>query len=481
MRNYLQKSTILIVLSLMITNVFGRSGKPNIVLIFADDLGWTGLSCYGSQYYETPNIDKLCNEGMKFTQGYAAACVCAPSRAALISGQYSPANGTLRVTNVPNRDNNHYLYKSLQPDNLPFSENIVTIAEALKKGSYKTAMFGKWHLSPGMPGDHGFDTWIESSGRHFDFKTSSDIKVKKGTYLTDFMCDHAIKFIKSNKNNPFFLYLPDFLVHKPHEAKQELINKYKGKKSYRGQGSPVYAAMTESLDVTVGLIYKTLDSLNLLENTLIIFTSDNGAMSRTDANGAPSANSYTDNLPLRDGKGLMYEGGLRVPYIFYWKGKIQAGSVCEEPITGIDLYPTFLEVAEVEKPLNYELHGVSIAKCLYDHQFKLEKRSLFWHYPNYGPASVEKGKVKYAYIPTDVVLYGDYKLLEFYQDKTERVELYNLKNDIAEQNDLSSKMPGKTARMLKILNDWRGKIKARMPVPNPDFKNEKLKIIHQIY
>jgi len=179
--------------------------KPNIVLIFSDDLGWTGLGSFGSKYYETPNIDKLAEGGMKFTHGYAAATVCAPSRAALMSGQYGSRNGTLRVSDVPKRINKPWLYKAIQPVNLPFSEKIVTMAEALKQGGYETAMFGKWHIHPGMPGVHGFDHWIESSGKHFGFHTSPEYDVPDSVYLSDFMADHAIEFIKDYKDKPFFL------------------------------------------------------------------------------------------------------------------------------------------------------------------------------------------------------------------------------------------------------------------------------------
>ncbi len=443
--------------------------KPNIVLIFSDDVGWTGLSCFGSKYYETPNIDKLAAGGMEFTHGYAAACVCAPSRAALMSGQYSSRNGTLRVSDVPKRVNKPWLYKAIQPENLPFSEDIETVAEALKQGGYVTGMFGKWHINPGMPGVHGFDHWIESAGKHFDFHTSPEYEIKPGTYLSDFMADHAIEFIENNKDRPFFLYLPDFLVHKPHEAKEKLIKKYEKKEPVGGHHDPTYAAMTESLDFTVGRIFHTLDSLGLLDNTLIVFTSDNGASARTNPDGTVKKNSFTSNVPLRDGKGLMYEGGIRVPYIFYWKGKIKPGTVNENPVTGIDLYPTFLDIAGIPKPKGQVLDGTSIAKCLFDPDYKMPVRPLFWHYPNYGPASMKNGKVHYAYIPTDVLILGDYKLLEFYHDKIDHVELYNLKDDISELHDLSKKMPEKVKEMQEILHRLQKESNARMPVPNPEY------------
>ena len=467
------KYFIRIIFLLTLTSVYPQqkkiNQKPNIVLIFTDDVGWTGVGCFGSQYYETPNIDKLADGGMKFTQGYAAATVCSPSRAALMSGQYGSRNGTLRVTDVPKRIKKPWLYKAVQPENLPFPEDIVTMAEALKEGGYVTGMFGKWHLTPGSPGDHGFDVWIESHGKHFDFQTTPKYDVAPGTYLTDFMADHAIAFIAENKDRPFFLYLPDFLVHKPLQAKQELIEKYENKKPVDGQKNPVYAAMTESMDHTVGRIYHTLDSLGLLENTLIVFTSDNGASARTNPDGTTKKNSLTSNLPLRDGKGLMYEGGIRVPYIFYWKGKIEPGTINETPIINIDLYPTFLEIAGLEKPEGQVLDGVSIAGLFLEPERKPHERALFWHYPNYGPAKVKNGKVQYAYIPTDVIRLGDYKLLEFYHDTIDHVELYNLKDDIGELHDLSQEMPEKVRELERILNRFRKETYARMPVPNPQY------------
>ena len=473
------RSVFVIILFSLLSVIGGRAqtDRPNIVLIYADDVGWTGLGCFGSRYYETPNLDKLAEGGMRFTRGYAAACVCAPARASLMSGQYSSRHGTYRVSNnQKKKDAKIWLYKAIQPENLPFSEKIVTMAEALKAGGYVTGMFGKWHIKPGMPGVHGFDSWIVSSGRHFHFRTSPEYQVSDSVYLTDFMADHAIDFIQRNRDTTFFLYLPDFLVHKPHEAKQWLIKKYEGKKPVSGHHDPVYAAMTESLDHTVGRIYHTLDSLGLLGNTLIVFTSDNGAMARTQ-NGKLTPKSYTSNLPLRDGKGLMYEGGIRVPYIFYWKGKIPPGTVNKNPITALDLYPTFLDVAGIPKPAHQTLDGTSIKKCLFDPAVRLPERPLYWHYPNYGPARVKNGKIWYAYVPTDVLILGDYKLLEFYHNTVDHVELYNLKEDVGELHDLSKKMPQKVQELQTLLHKIREESGGRMPIPNPEYDPLRLKTL----
>ncbi len=463
---------IIIALSLILFNTANHAfakKKPNIVLIFADDLGWTGLGSYGSDFYETPNIDKLCYSGMKFTQGYAAATVCAPSRAALISGQYNTKNGTLRVSDVPKRINKYHLYQALQPANLPFEESQTTIAEALKSGGYATGMFGKWHLHPGSPGDHGFDEWVTSASKHFNFETSLNEEIKEGTYLSDYMADKAIEFIDKNKDNPFFLYLPDFLVHKPHEAKERLIQKYAKKQPAGGHKDPVYAAMTESLDETVGRIYNKLEDTGILENTLIIFTSDNGAAGRTNPDGTGMSKNYTDNIPLRDGKGLLYEGGIRVPYIFYWKNKIASGTSSEMPIIGVDLYPTLIDIAGIKAPKEHELDGISFFKTLLNPDHQCKERPLYWHYPNYGPVSYKNGQLKYAYIPTDAIRLGDYKLLEFYHDTTAYIELYNIAEDLGERNNLAEKMPEKAEELLQMLKSWRYESGARMPVPNPQF------------
>lgn len=469
------KRSIMVLMAIYLVIVSGYSkNQPNIVLIFADDLGYTGLSSFGSAYYQTPNIDQLCEEGMKFTQGYAAATVCAPSRASVLSGQYSPRHGVLRVTNVPKARKNEDIYRCKQPDGTPFSNEIITMAEMLKRGGYVTGMFGKWHLHPGTPGEQGFDSWIESAGRHFNFKTHPEMEIPDGEYLTDFMTDHAIEFIRENRNRPFFLYLPDFLVHKPLEAKPELIEKYENIEGVGNQRNPVHGAMTESLDYSVGRIYETLKELGLLENTLIVFTSDNGAPGRTLPDGtADLSRAHTDNVPLRDGKGLMYEGGIRVPYIFYWKDRITPGSVSDEPIINIDLYPTFAELAGVDLPESQIYDGVSLLPLIFEEAANLDQRPLFWHYPNYGPASLKNGKVNYTYIPTDVVRYGDYKLLEFYHCETEHIELYNLKDDISELNNLVDSMPEKADELYRMLVDWREQTGAILPVSNPDFNLEK--------
>jgi arylsulfatase A-like enzyme len=442
--------------------------KPNLVLILADDLGWTGLGCFGSRFYKTPNIDKLCGEGMKFTNGYADAPVCAPTRACVMSGQYTPRTGVYRVTDVPRSRDVMDKCEFIQPEKKQFSLEITTLAEALKKEGYATGHFGKWHLEPHHPSEQGFDSAIVSASKHFDFDTKPPYDIEPGTYLSDFMADFAIEFMETNKDKPFFLYLPDFLVHKPHEAKPDLVDLFKGKPRVGYQGDPVHAAMTLSLDETVGRIVDTIDRLGLKENTLIVFTSDNGARCAFGDDGKPKDNSFTDNLPLRDGKGEIYEGGIRVPYIYRWPGTIKPGTVCSEPITTVDLYPTFMHLAtgtpnfKKDQPLD----GASVVPCLKsDGSATLDRDALYWYYPNYSAGPSQDGR--WEQVPRAAIRMGDYKLLKSLVGAD--LELYNLKTDIGETKNLAKTKPEKA----KLLNDklvlWLDDIDAPKLVPNPTY------------
>jgi len=362
------------------------ANPPNIVFILADDLGYTDVACYGSQYYETPNIDRLAKQGLRFTDGYTCGPNCQPTRAALISGQYMPRTGVYTVGGIDRFD---WQSRPLRPvDNvtrLPLEK--ITIAQSLKKAGYATGMFGKWHLGNDgayHPGKRGFDEAIESSGVHFDFKTEPTTAYPQGQYLADFLTDQAVDYIRRNKGEPFFLYLPHFGVHSPHQAKPELIARFKAKQTTGGHHDPAYAAMIYSVDESVGRILSLLDELKLADNTLVIFTSDNGGVGGYKREGIKQANGITDNAPLRGGKGMLYEGGIRVPYIFRWPAKIPKGAVCDQPITSVDLYPTLLEIAGATRPPNYPLDGDSYAKLLiYDGQVKATRGAIYWHFPGY--------------------------------------------------------------------------------------------------
>ena len=362
------------------------AAKPNIVFILADDLGYTDLTCFGSKFYETPNIDRLASQGIRFTDGYTCGPNCQPTRAALMSGQYGPRTGVYTVGSI---DRFNWQSRPLRPvDNvvkLPMEK--ITIAQALKKAGYATGMFGKWHLGNDPahhPGQRGFDEAIESSGVHFDFKTDPKVDYPQGQYLADFLTDKAVDFIRRHKGEPFFLYLPHFGVHSPFQAKAELIEKFKDRAPVGGHHSPTYAAMIYSVDESVGRILGLLDELKLAESTLVIFSSDNGGVGGYQREGIPQARSITDNAPLRGGKGMLYEGGIRVPFIFRWPGKIPSGTTCGEPINSVDLYPTLLEVAGAERPSNYPLDGVSYVRLLTSGGGeKLDRDAVFWHFPGY--------------------------------------------------------------------------------------------------
>jgi arylsulfatase A len=350
--------------------------KPNIVLILVDDLGWTDLACYGSKLYETPNIDRLAGDGMKFTQAYSACTVCSPTRAALLTGKY-PAR--LHITDwIPGQMPENP--KLIVPDwtkYLPLEE--ITIARALKEREYATASMGKWHLGGEdyYPDKHGFDiniggTDLPNTKHYFspyDIATITD--GPKDEYLTDRLTNEAIRFIEANKSKPFFLYLPHFTVHLPLQAKQALIQKYKAKiKPGMAQNNAIYAAMIDSLDQSVGRIRDELKKLNIADRTIVIFASDNGGRVPT-----------TSNLPLRVGKGSCYEGGTRVPLIIDWPGVTKPGSACDTPVITMDLYPTIAEAAGAPEAVQHAKDGVDLAPLL--HQTGTLKRDeLFWHYPH---------------------------------------------------------------------------------------------------
>ena len=437
--------------------------QPNVVFILADDLGYTDLACYGSKFYETPNIDRLAAEGVRFTSGYSCGPNCQPSRAALLSGQYGPRTGVYTVGNI---DRFPWQTRPLRPvDNvtsLPLDK--ITVADTLKKAGYATGMVGKWHLgndAAHLPGKRGFDEAIESSGVHFDFETTPATDYPKGQYLADFLTDRAVDFIERHKDEPFFLYLPHFGVHSPHQAKKPLINKFKGKEPAGGHKDPTYAAMIASVDESVGRIMETLDKLGLAENTLVIYSSDNGGVGGYERAGLQKG-GVTDNAPLKGGKGMLYEGGVRVPYIFRWKGKIDPGQTNDTPILGVDLYPSLVELAAAELPAAYKLDGVSYVPLLTGEQKALERDAIMWHFPGYLGAGADQWRTT----PVSSVRAGDWKLLEFLEDG--RQELYNLKDDIGEEHNLAAENPEKVKELHETILAWRDEVGAKMPTKNTE-------------
>jgi arylsulfatase A-like enzyme len=434
----------------------GPARQPNIVFILADDLGWTDVGCTGSKYYETPNVDKLAAAGMKFTSYYNCQN-CAPTRAALMSGQYPPRTGIFTVGTLARGDAARRKMEVPENNtNLPLDR--VTIAQALKDAGYATALFGKWHLGQNgqyHPGKRGFDEAIVSMGKHFDFATNPKVEYPPGTYLADFLTDHAVNFIEKNKDRPFFLYVPHFAVHAPLEAKKDLIEKYRKKQPVGGHKDPVYAAMIDSVDQSVGRIVAKLDELKLSEHTVVIFMSDNGGVGGYAAAGV-KAKEHTDNAPLRGGKGMLYEGGVRVPFIVKWPGVVKPGTVCDQPTMHIDIYPTFLEVAGAKAPPKQPLDGESLVPLWKDASAKLKREALYTHFPGY-----LEGNNDWRTTPVGTIRAGDYKLLEFFEDG--RLELYNLKDDLGEKHNLADKLPDKVKELHAKLQAWRKEMNAPMP------------------
>ncbi|HEX4129497.1 MAG TPA: sulfatase [Pirellulales bacterium] len=453
---------------------------PNVIFILADDLGWTDLGCYGSKYYETPNVDRLCAEGVKFTSAYTCGPNCQPTRAALMSGQYGPRTGIYTVGSTDRFDTSRRPLVPV-PNAVQLAPETVTLAEMFKAAGYTTAMFGKWHL--GEDEDHGpraqgFDEALVTMGKHFKFKTQPPVDVPPDTYLADFLTDRALDFIERSYKNrdegkagPFFLYLPHFGVHSPHDAKPELIARFKDKPAVGGHHSPVYAAMIASLDESVGRIMKKLDELGAADDTIVIFTSDNGGVGGYGREGIGKAGDITDNAPLRGGKGMLYEGGVRVPFILHWP-KERKPKVLDVPIITVDVYASFVEMLAYplanwnEKPRN--LDGGFVLCCDDEHDLdpncqKFYERPLFWHFPGYLGAGADTWRTT----PAGAIRKGDYKLIEFFEDG--RLELYDLKNDLSQRHDLAAEKPELTKQLHAELVAWRERVGAPMPQRRSDY------------
>jgi len=443
------------------TSLRGAAQKPlNFVVILVDDWGMTDASCYGSRFYRTPNIDKLAASGLRFTQGYSACTVCSPSRAAIMTGKY-PAR--LHITDWIT--GHKYPWAKLSvPDwrmYLPAEER--TIAEALKPAGYATAHVGKWHLTTQngdtayMPEKQGFD--INIGGEHrgqppsyfspYGIGTLAD--GPKGEYLTDREQLEASKFIRENKTRPFFLYLPHYAVHTPLQAKQEKIAKYKAVADASApQHNPAYAAMIESLDENVGRLLTTLEETGVADRTVVILTGDNGGF-------LPATNT---NLGLRDGKGSVYEGGVRVPFIVRWPGVTRAGTTCDVPVIGCDVHPTILEMSGQKAAPGQIIDGVSIASLLRNGGAARgwKRRELYWHYPHYHSSGAT---------PYSAIRRGDWRLIEFHEDG--RRELYDLKTDPEEKLDRVRDKASIAKDLSSRLAAWRTRMGAQMPSPNPNF------------
>lgn len=428
--------------------------RPNMVLILADDLGWTDLGCMGSDLYATPHLDRLARDGIRFTQAYSACTVCSPTRAALLTGKY-PAR--LHVTD--------WIHGHKRPkarlripawtEYLPLAEE--TLAEALGPLGYASASIGKWHLGDDdafFPDHQGFDFNIAGYGKgqppHYfaPYNIPTLAEGQPGEYLTDRLTDEACRFIDEHKQQPFFLYLPHYAVHTPLEAKPAAVEHFRRKASAQlRHTNPVYAAMIQSLDASVGRIMAALASAGVAENTIVIFTSDNGGLMKS-----------TSNAPLRAGKGSAYEGGVRVPLLAKWPGVTSPASTCAEPVISVDLFPTLLEAAGAARGSSPAIDGVSLVPLLSGKSKHLPRDAIYWHYPHYHPGGAT---------PYGAIRAGDWRLVEFYEDM--HVELYNLADDVGEQRDLAEARPEKARELRERLHAWRSAVGAQMPTENPDY------------
>ena len=462
---------------------------PNILWIVIDDLGWRDLGCYGSDLYETPHVDRLARQGMRFTNAYSACTVCSPSRAALLTGKY-PAR--LRVTDwIPGHERPNA--KLQIPDWTKWlGLEETTLAELLAPAGYISGHVGKWHLGPKgyWPTEQGFAVNIAGcdlgqppsyywpyTRANRRIPTLDLTPATEGQYLTDRLADEAVALIRRWKSQPFFLYLPTYQVHMPLEPKEAYVARYAQRiRPGMQHTNPRYAAMVQSMDELVGKVLDALEEHGLARNTLVFFTSDNGGLSHLDG----VKRGPTDNSPLRLGKGSSYEGGVRVPLIVRWPGVTPPGSVCHEPVMGIDLFPTVAEVvgtlsASLASPgepraggpakkrsgeapglSELQVDGVSLVPVLRDPKARLAREALFWHYPHYHPGGAT---------PYGAVRAGPWKLIEFYEDM--HVELYNLAEDIGEQRDLAVQKADLAASLRDKLHRWRQGVGAQMPSARP--------------
>lgn len=434
---------------------------PNIVYILADDLGWTDLASMGSKYYETPNIDRLAAQGMRMMRYYNSQN-CAPTRAVLMSGQYAPRTGIYTVNTLERGEaSERRMNVPVNETRLPLDRHI--LPQALKSAGYATGMFGKWHLGNNgayHPAQRGFDEAIVSDGRHFDFTTIPGTVYPKGQYLADFLTDRAVEFIARHRDKPFFLYLPHFAVHTPIHAKEEYVSAWMRKPAKGTHWNPTYAAMIQSLDESVGRVLAKLDELELTQNTVVIFSSDNGGLGGYYTTEAQSEErGFTDNAPLRGGKGTLYEGGIRVPFIVRWPGVVKAGAASEQPVAHVDIFPTLAEIGGAKPKDSAVLDGVSFAPVLKNPAATLSRDAIYWHFPGYLESYVHPRGWRTS--PVGAIHAGDLKLLEFFESGA--VELYNLREDVSEKRNLAARMPDKVQQLRAKLAAWRLSVGARMP------------------
>ena len=506
MRNGLRMMMLLVfTLSVLLSRQTQAEQRPNVIFFLVDDLGQRDVACYGSQFYETPFIDALAKEGILFENAYSTCHVCSPSRASILTGKYpARTNLTEWLGGRPERDYEK-LHHGEKLTALPDEEQ--TLAETLHEYGYATANYGKAHLSKD-PKTYGFDEaitgWVRSYYHPFSPSYQKTLASKPGDYYTDSLTDAAIDFIERNRNKPFFVHLEHFSVHDPIQGRKDLVQKYQKKlarmppqdgpdyilednpdgpvlsddrlKSLeqadslevhqnervwwvkQKQDNVEFAGMVEATDQSLGRIRAKLKELGLDENTIIIFTADNGGMAASNqyrginhSREVLNSRFASSNLPLRGAKGWNYEGGIRVPLIVHWPGKIKSNSTSQALVTGTDFYPTLLEMLGF--PLLPQQHkdGRSFVPALKGQVY--DRGPIYWHFPHYSNHGYQS--------PGGAIRLGNYKLLEYYENGS--VQLFDLETDLGEQNDLSSERPEMTAKLLKLLQDWRGKMDAKMP------------------
>jgi arylsulfatase A len=443
------------------------SAKPNIILIFIDDLGWTDIGCYGNHFVDTPRIDQLAKEGLRFTNFYAAGAVCSPTRCAVQSGQNQARIGI--TAHIPGhwRPFEHVITPQTT---MALPLNTVTIAETLAVAGYESGYVGKWHLGNNpsfQPDSQGYGLSAVIAGPHLPGKFrvlgDSEYQPMPNQYRTDFEADICIDFIHANKDRPFFLMLSPYAVHIPLGAMSAKVDKYRARqaKLERKLPHPVYAAMVEHCDDMVGRIVDAVDASGLTDNTMILFTSDNGGLySRYDYR-KEADDIVTSMAPLKGEKGSLHEGGVRVPLIIKYPPLTRANTVCAEPTISYDFYPTFAKLANVPLPANQPIDGLSLVPLLKTPNTQLPRNSLHWHYPHYHHDR-----------PASSIRERDWKLIE-YLDGTGDLELYKLSDDVGESLNLKDTFPSRAADLKKKLSQWRVSISARMPITNPAYDEDR--------
>jgi len=449
---------------------------PNIVFILADDLGWADLPCYGNTFNEAPNLDRLSSQGVRFTNVYAACPVCSPTRASIQSGQYPARVGVIDFITGHWRPYEEVTVPRNRTQYLP--DKIVTLAESLKKAGYATGYFGKWHLGnqrKHLPSNQGYDTsHVYAGGGFYTPKFIPAVKPAPRGRLSEVLTDLSCDFIEENQSKPFFLFLAHYDVHVQLDGDKDIIARYLSKeKKDHYPGNAVYAAMVEHVDRSVGRVMQRLGELGLEENTMVIFYSDNGGLiSRFDKipllaqhsmdvyKDSPLKYVASSNAPLRAEKGAVYEGGIREPLIVKWPQKIKPGRVSDALVSSVDFYPTFLELAGVERPKDQVLDGKSLMPAIQDRV--AHERAIYWHYPVY-----------HHDVPAGAIRKGDWKLIENLVNR--EVTLYNLTVDVSESTDLKDLYPEKSKELYSLLNAWQKDVGAEFPVVNPDFNPKRRK------